>query len=153
MNFAFLTHSIGALAYRYEERWWYLGFNGGSSKKITGWGASPHAPPPPTMGNPGSDSSGFLLWDLQIIITFLFHLPLAFRGGSSTDAISKMKCFLIIVNFQSLTIITKCPILDVAADLDLPLALPGSFDVKARRISTVYLKNSTAVLTWCFHIK
>ena len=52
-----------------------------------------------------------------------------------------------IVNFQSLTIIAKCPILDVAADLDLPLALPGSFDVKARTISTVYLKNSTAVLT------
>ena len=44
------------------------------------------------------------------------------RGGSRTAATSKMELFVIIVNgFQSLTIITKCSILDVAAVLDLPL--------------------------------
>ena len=41
------------------------------------------------------------------------------RGGSRTAATSKMEHFVIIVNsFQSLTIITKHPILDVAAALD-----------------------------------
>ena len=44
------------------------------------------------------------------------------RGGSRTAATSKMECFVIIVNgFQSLTIITKCSILDVAAVLEPPL--------------------------------
>ena len=43
-------------------------------------------------------------------------------GGSRTAAISKMEHFVIIVNgFQSLTIITKRSILDVAAALDPPL--------------------------------
>ena len=44
------------------------------------------------------------------------------RGGSRAAAISKMECFVIIVNdFQPLTIITKRSILDVAAALDPPL--------------------------------
>ena len=44
------------------------------------------------------------------------------RGGSRTTATSKMERFVIIVNgFQSLTIITKHSILDVAAALDPPL--------------------------------
>ena len=46
------------------------------------------------------------------------------RGGSRTVTTSKMQRFPIIVNgFQSLTIITKCSILDVAAVLDPPLGL------------------------------
>ena len=46
------------------------------------------------------------------------------RGGSRTAATSKMERFVVIVNgFQSLTIITKCSILDVAAALDLPLGM------------------------------
>ena len=46
------------------------------------------------------------------------------RGGSRTAASSKMECFVIIVHgFQPLTIITKCPILDLAAVLDLPLMI------------------------------
>ena len=45
-----------------------------------------------------------------------------YRGRSRTAATSKMKCFVIIINgFQSLTIITKRSILDVAAVLDPPL--------------------------------
>ena len=41
------------------------------------------------------------------------------RGGSRTAATSKMELFVIIANgFQSLTIITKCSILDVAVVLD-----------------------------------
>ena len=44
------------------------------------------------------------------------------RGGSKTDATSKMEHFVIIVNgFQPLTIITKSSILDVAAVLEPPL--------------------------------
>ena len=44
------------------------------------------------------------------------------RGGSTTDATSKMECFVIIVNgFQPLTTITKCSIVDVATALDPPL--------------------------------
>ena len=45
-----------------------------------------------------------------------------FRDGSRAAAISKMERFVIIVNgFESLTIITKCSILDVAEALDSPL--------------------------------
>ena len=45
------------------------------------------------------------------------------RGGSKAAAISKMERFVIIVtDLQPLTIITKHPILDVAAALD-PLLL------------------------------
>ena len=41
------------------------------------------------------------------------------RGGSRTAATSKMERFVIIVNgFKPLTVITKRPILDVAAVLD-----------------------------------
>ena len=44
---------------------------------------------------------------------------LVIRGGSRTAATSKMERFVIIVNgFQTLTIITKRSILDVAAVLD-----------------------------------
>ena len=46
------------------------------------------------------------------------------RGGSRAAATSKMKLFMIIVNgLQSLAIITKCSILDVAAVLGPPLEL------------------------------
>ena len=45
------------------------------------------------------------------------------RGGSRAAAISRMECFVIIVNgFQPLTIITKHSILDVVAALDPPLS-------------------------------
>ena len=44
------------------------------------------------------------------------------RGGSRAAAVSKMECFVIIVNgFQPLTIIIKRSILDFAAALDPPL--------------------------------
>ena len=44
------------------------------------------------------------------------------RGGSRTAVTSKMELFVIIVkDFQPLTIITKCSILDVAAVLDPPV--------------------------------
>ena len=44
------------------------------------------------------------------------------RGGSRTPATSKMERFVILVNgWNSLTIITKRSILDVAASLDPPL--------------------------------
>ena len=46
------------------------------------------------------------------------------RDGSRAAAISKVECFVIIVNgFQLLTIITKYSILDVAAALDPPLVV------------------------------
>ena len=49
-------------------------------------------------------------------------LSLQIRVGSRTAAISKIECFVIIVNgWKSLTIIIKHSILDVAAALDLPL--------------------------------
>ena len=48
-----------------------------------------------------------------------------FRGGSRTAATFKMEFFVVIVNgFQTLAIITKCSILDVAAVLDPPLKFP-----------------------------
>ena len=51
-----------------------------------------------------------------------FHNPSLSRGGSRTAATSNMECFVTIVNgWKSLTIITKCSILDVAAVLDPPL--------------------------------
>ena len=50
------------------------------------------------------------------------------RDGSRTAAASKMERFVIIVNgFQSLTIITKRSILDVAAALDPPLKVACNF--------------------------
>ena len=46
------------------------------------------------------------------------------RDGSRAAAASKMERFVIILNgFQSLIIITKCSILDVAADLDPPASV------------------------------
>ena len=46
------------------------------------------------------------------------------RGGSRTAATSKMELFVIIFNgLQPLTIVTKCPILYVAAVLDPPLMI------------------------------
>ena len=51
------------------------------------------------------------------------------RGESRAAAISKMECFVIIVNdFQPLTIITKRSILDVAAALDPPQEYNDKFD-------------------------
>ena len=53
---------------------------------------------------------------------FLWKCLIITRGGSRTTATSKMECFVITVNgFQSLTIITKRSILDVAVVLDPPL--------------------------------
>ena len=50
------------------------------------------------------------------------------RGGSRTAALSKMERFMIIVNgFQTLTIITKRSILDVAAVLDPPLMMTSKY--------------------------
>ena len=50
--------------------------------------------------------------------------PCEFRGGPRAAATSKMEHFVIRVNgFQSLTIITKHPILDFATALDPPLDL------------------------------
>ena len=49
------------------------------------------------------------------------------RGGSRTAATSKMERFAIIVNgFHPLTIMTKCPILDVAAVPGPPLSIKQS---------------------------
>ena len=58
------------------------------------------------------------------------------RGGRSrTAATSKIEIFVIIVNdFQPLTIITKCSILDVAAVLDPPL-------IHAFFISNIFMSN------------
>ena len=50
------------------------------------------------------------------------------KGGSRAAATSKMELFVIIVNdFQLLTTITKCSILDVTAILDPPMLLVGTF--------------------------
>ena len=52
----------------------------------------------------------------------MYTLHLDVRGGSRAAATSKMERFVIIVNgWKPLTIITKRPILDVAAALDPPL--------------------------------
>ena len=52
------------------------------------------------------------------------------RGESRTAATSKMERFVIIVNgFQPLTIITKRPILDVAAVLDPSLVSNASYHI------------------------
>ena len=54
------------------------------------------------------------------------HQNAGFRidGNNESDESSKMECFVIIVNgFQLLIIITKCSILDVAADLDPPASV------------------------------
>ena len=54
----------------------------------------------------------------------IYNLSTERRSGSRAAATSKIGHFVIIVNgFQSFTIITKCPILDVAAALDPPLIL------------------------------
>ena len=57
----------------------------------------------------------------------LISLLERFRGGSRDAATSKMERFVIIVNgFQSLTIITKRSILDVAASLGPPMSLTSN---------------------------
>ena len=54
----------------------------------------------------------------------IFAKRLILRAGSRTATTSKMELFVITVNgFHSLTIITKCSILDAAAILDPPLIL------------------------------
>ena len=61
-----------------------------------------------------------------ISMIFLFRWSIKPRGVSRTSARSKMELFAIIVNaLKPLTIITKSPILDVAAVLD-PLLKPQS---------------------------
>ena len=55
-----------------------------------------------------------------------------FGDGSRIAATSKMERFVIIVNgWKPSTIITKRPILDVAAVLDLPLILLNKADFKS----------------------
>ena len=50
---------------------------------------------------------------------FMYNFRMYNQGGSRTAVTSKMELFVIIVNgFQSLTIITKCSSLNVAAVLD-----------------------------------
>ena len=73
------------------------------------------------------------------------------RSGSRTDATSNMEGFVIIVNgFQSLTIITKRSILDVAAVLD-PTLLP-SFEVANDKVIEVIglkpKKNKRKATSW-----
>ena len=52
----------------------------------------------------------------------LIYASNTLRGGTKTAATSKMERFVVIVNgWKPLTIITKDPILDVAATLDPPL--------------------------------
>ena len=59
---------------------------------------------------------------MTLFILQILNGLLSTRGGSRTAATSKMECFLIIVDgWKPLTIITKHPILDVAAVLDPPL--------------------------------
>ena len=61
----------------------------------------------------------FFIWNGLIVD----RLPGPSRGGSRPATASKMEPIVIIINvFQSLTIITKCSILDVAAVLDPDLA-------------------------------
>ena len=62
-----------------------------------------------------------LVFCLSLNSVFSVSSVLIPRGGSRTPATSKIECFIIIVNFQPLTIITKRFILDVAAVLDPPL--------------------------------
>ena len=63
------------------------------------------------------------------------------RGGSRATATSKMEYFVIIVNdFQPLTIITKCSILDVAVILDPPLHVRIIFQLKGLTKSIRLLK-------------
>ena len=59
--------------------------------------------------------------DPVIDIWWRFFTKIAVRGGSRTAATSKLEPFVLIVN--PVTIITKSSILDVAAVLDLPLAV------------------------------
>ena len=60
----------------------------------------------------------------SVFEVYISLLDTMLRGGSRTAATSKMEHFVIIVNgFQSLTIITKRSILEVAAVLDPPLML------------------------------
>ena len=62
------------------------------------------------------------------------------RGRSWTVAISKMECFVIIVNgWKPLAIITKPSILDVAAALDLPLpqvALTSIINPRGKKVQS-----------------
>ena len=73
------------------------------------------------------------LWRKKaFIIRYIFSIFIyvaTLRGGSRTAATPKMECFDIIANdFQPLTIITKCPTLDVAAVLDPSLMLVSAFN-------------------------
>ena len=61
---------------------------------------------------------------MHFVLLILLVIGGIIRGGSRTSATSKMELSVKIVNgFQPLTIITKCPILDVAAVLDPPLIM------------------------------
>ena len=74
---------------------------------------------------------------------------LVLRGGSRTDATSKMERFVIIVNgWKPLTIITKRSILDVAAVLDPPLVLyvnVRNVICSANQLTGFYVKGTLTV--------
>ena len=78
------------------------------------------------------------------IFVFLVQLT-EIRGGSRTAATFKMERFVIIVNgFQSLTIITKRSILDVAAVLDphLKILYIEIFQVTISRLAPLELMDN-----------
>ena len=63
-----------------------------------------------------------MVWSSNLLT--LEKLPLKLRDRSRAATTYKMERFVIIVNgFQPINIITTCPILDVAAVLDLLLKL------------------------------
>ena len=67
----------------------------------------------------------YILQNIVMISVYYFRV---IRGGSRTYATSKMELFVIIVNgLQSLTIITKCSILNVTAVLDPSLVIMMKF--------------------------
>ena len=74
---------------------------------------------------------------------------MVFRGGPRTAATSKIERFVVIVNgFQSLTIITKSSILEVAAVLDPALVftwvLSKCLEIKIS-LRTVAIKNEIRI--------
>ena len=88
------------------------------------------------------------------------HL-LVSRGGSRTAATSRMELFVIIVNdFQPLTIITKCSILDVAPALDPPLVSSckkikmeiGNFEIESSTYQKLLGVHFDNILAFDYHI-
>ena len=75
------------------------------------------------------------------------------RGGSRTNATSKMERFVIIINgFHLLIIITKLSILDVAAVLDVPLD-SILFCKLFETVTIVHCKLSNSWYKFCHQVK